>query len=530
MNKEKISIPPNKSRLAINKLAQKLWSARMLVGLMVLGLVLRVWGISYGLPYLYHADEPLVQNSLVMVKTNDLNPHFFGYGSLFFYINAIAYWGYFLLGRIIGLFSSVADIPNLEVFGLGIGRSLMPSQIIAGRLVSVIIGTMCIPISYWLGVKLSGRRVGVLSALFVAFSAPLVDHSQYITPNILATFTILLTLAVLVHSANLRPNLASLFIGVALGCAVASKYNAAFLILPLGATFFLQYGWRMIKRPTLYASLAVAVLTFLVVTPYAILDFSNFWTDTIFHLQYYRVNSHPGMEGNTVNYYLSFLVRQTGLLVFLSIFPLIGYIRNRNRTGLILASFALPYIAYIATVDIRNDRTILLVLPILLIMAADALDLTRQRILKSHSLRTRQLALALLTTFVFLSTTYLVYRTAESNIRKTTIDARELARQWIETNVPAGTSVAMESYSPFLSPSKYSLDYFPTLINNSPDWYRQERYDLLVFSSDQYARFYADPDRYAEQVSMYDALWESFPEVKQFELAGTTIRIYQVND
>jgi hypothetical protein len=56
-----------------------------LVGLIVLGLVLRVWGITFGLPYLYHPDEPLgVSVAINMVKTGDLNPHFFGYGSLFF--------------------------------------------------------------------------------------------------------------------------------------------------------------------------------------------------------------------------------------------------------------------------------------------------------------------------------------------------------------------------------------------------------------------------------------------------------------
>lgn len=514
-----------------DSLAQKYRSAKLIIILlMVLGFVLRVWGIRYGLPYLYHPDEPLAQNALTMVKTNDLNPHFFGYGSLFFYINAIAYWVYYLLGNMVGLFRSVTDIPDLQIIGMGVGRSLMPTEIMTGRLVSVLLGTLCIPVTYWLGKRLSSRHVGLLAAVWVTFSAPLVIHSQFITPNMLATFLVLLTLAILVRSTAWPPYLSSILIGLVFGCAIASKYNTALLVIPLGMAYFLQYGWRAIKKPALYISLVVTGLTFLAVTPYALLDFTNFWTDTIYHLQYYRSASHPGMEGNTISFYLNYLLKQEGLVVFLSILPIIGYLRTRNRTGLILASFAVPYTLYISSLDIRNDRTILITLPILLIMAADVLGSVWRRLLKSDSLRFRQLALASLTAFVILSTTYLIYKTTEANIKMTTPDAREYARQWIETNIPDGTKIAIESYSPFIDPEHYDMTYFPQLTLNSPDWYSQQDYDLLVFSSGQFARFYKNPDRYSEQVAKYDALWERFPEIMHFDQNGITVKVYQVTE
>ncbi len=514
-----------------DSLSKKLRSARLLVVLlMVIGFVLRVWGIGYGLPYLYHPDEPLLQNVLAMVKTGDLNPHFFGYGSLFFYMNAIVYWVYYRMGRAVGLFRSVADIPDLQMLGMAVGRSHMPSQIIAGRLLSVLLGTLCIPVAYWLGARLSSRRVGLLAAALVTFSTSLVIHSQFITPNMLTTLLVLCTLAVLVRSLTWHSRLSPVLIGLVFGCAVASKYNAAMLAISCGVAFFLRDGWRMVKKPHLYISMAVAGLTFFAVTPYALLDFAKFWNDTVFHLQYYRVASHPGMEGNTVSFYLNYLFRQEGLVVFLSLLPVIGYIRTRNRTGLILASFAIPYTLYILTLDIRNDRTILITLPILLVMAADVLGSAWQRIQKIDSLRFRQWALALLIAFTALSTIYLIYRTTEVNIKKTTPDAREYARQWIETNSPEGTQIAVESYSPFVDPARYSVAYFPQLMLNSPDWYRQQDYDLLVFSSLQFGRYYIDPDRYSEQVAMYDAIWESFPEVAHFDQNGVVIRIFQVTE
>src|SRR5450756_614705 len=171
----------------MNKLksfARRIYSERpmlILLGVMVVGLVLRLGGLSYGLPYLYHPDEPLGATvALNMLKTGDLNPHFFGYGSLFFYLNALAYIPYFLLGRLLNVFHSPADIPNLQMLALGVGQTFMPAQIVLGRLVSVGEGMACIPVAYWIGSRLSNRRVGLLAAGCVALSPTDVIHSQFI--------------------------------------------------------------------------------------------------------------------------------------------------------------------------------------------------------------------------------------------------------------------------------------------------------------------------------------------------------------
>ncbi len=517
-------------RLSANNRIGKYDSVKIiLLALMGLGLGLRVWGIGYGLPYMYHPDEALFQKSLVMLKNSDFNPRFFGYGSLFFYINAIVYWLYYQLGHLLGLFQSISDVPNLQMLGLSVGRSHMPSQIMAGRLASALLGTLCIPVAYWLGIKLSGRGTGLVTAVLIAFSVPLVNHSQFITPNMQTTLLVLLTLVVLIWSDTRHPIVSSILIGLFFGLAIASKYNAAFLIFPIGLTYFWRYGWSLLKKPYLYISGLVTGLTFLVVTPYMVLDFDTFWTDTIFHLQYYRGASHPGMEGNTIRFYLSYLFKQEGAIVFLSVIPVIGYVKSRHRIGLILASFAIPYTLYIFSLNIRNDRTILITLPILLIFAADVLHSAWRRIQSSSSLRVRQVGLASLVTFTTLSTGYLIYMTAQSNITKTTPDNREFARQWIESTIPDGSRIAIESYAPFIDPARYDVIYFHLLTENTPEWYRQQGYNLLVFSGGRFNRYFHMPERYAEQVTLYNALWNSFPELMTFDQNGMTIHVYQVN-
>ena len=492
---------------------------------------MRLWGIRYGLPYLYHPDEPLgVSVALNMIKTGDLNPHFFGYGSLFFYLNALAYIPYYVLGHTLGLFHTPSDIPGLQVLSMGVGRTLMPSQIVLGRLVSVTVGILCIFTVYWLGVRLSNRPVGLLAAAFVTFSPTCVLHSQFITPNILVTFLVSLTLATLLRLTPRSRWTSYALASIAWGCAMVSKYNSAMLVIPFGITYWMLHGWNTLRKREVYLGLFLTLLTFIAVTPYAILDFSTFVKDTEYHLAYYATARHPGMEGDTVKYYLSYLLNREGLLAFLGLLPIVFYIRRRNWSGLILLAFAIPYVLYVSTLRIRNDRTILIALPVLFVTAADLLYTSWQYVSRSPSFRFRRLARVALVVFITVSIVYLGWKTVKQNIKLTTLDAREYSRQWIEANVSAGTRIAAETYTPFIDPARYSVTYFPTMILHPPDWYAEQGFDLLVFSSGAFGRYYVMPDLYAVEVAKYNALLGRFPEIARFDQNEATVRILKTRE
>jgi len=505
------------------------WISLVLLGLIVLGLLARVWGISYGLPYLYHPDEPVgLRIALHIFKTGDLNPRFFGYGSLFFYLNALAYLPYYLIGQLLGLFHTPANIPNLQMLQMGVGQTLMPSQVILGRLLSVLEGIACIPVAYWLGKHLSHRNTGLLAAGLVAISAPLVLHSQFVTPNILTTLWVLIALAAFSQLTPQSRWPSYVWAGLALGCAIASKYNAGMLLGAYLVTCLMLYGRSAPRMWVIYLVPAVAVLTFIAVTPYSMFDFSQFIADTQFHLEYYSTASHPGMEGHTVAFYLSYLLRAEGPIVFLSVLPLVRYLRQRNRVGLILASFAVPYTIYVSTLNIRNDRTILIVLPIFLILSADYLVVLKHWATNSPKLRLKRVANWGLTIFVAGSILYLGWQTVKQNIQQTTPDAREYARQWIDTNLPTDLRIIAETYTPYIDPKRFTVTYINSMILNSPDWYVQNGYDVLVLSSVAFGRFYAMPDRYPAQIAKYDDLIRRFPEIMQFDQNNVTIRILRV--
>jgi len=499
---------------------------RILVLIFLAGFAFRIWGLNYGLPYLYHPDEPVGASiALKIFKTHDLNPHFFDYGSFFIYLNSLAYFPYYLLGRIIGLFNTPADIPDLQILNLGIGRTLLRSQILLGRLITVFWGLSCIYLGYFLGNRLSGRKVGLLSALLIAISAPMVLHSQLITPNMGVTCMILFTLTILIHLTPQSPWRYYALIGIGIGLAVAIKYNAVWLLIPFGVSVLLLFGRATLFQPKAYFSLLIAGVTFLAATPYALLDSTTFMEETIRIIKYYAVSSHAGMEGNTTQFYLSYLIRDLGPIVFLSPIPIFFYFKNRNVSGLILTAYALPYLTYIFNLRIRNDRTLVLALPILLIFAADALQLLYRRIKQINSERYR---LATQGIFVILATlflTYPVWRTFEQHIQRTLPDAREYSRVWIEKNLPPGTRIAAESYVPFIDPSRFSVTFLNSLINHDPDWYVAQGFSVLVLSSGMYNRFYSKPERYGAEIGKYQALLSRFQHLARFDQNNITIKI-----
>jgi hypothetical protein len=75
------------------------WQVVLLI--CALAFVLRIWGISFGLPGVDHGDESEVVNHAVRFGSGDLNPHRFQYGSLVQYILFALYGLYYVIGYLL---------------------------------------------------------------------------------------------------------------------------------------------------------------------------------------------------------------------------------------------------------------------------------------------------------------------------------------------------------------------------------------------------------------------------------------------
>jgi hypothetical protein len=79
------------------------------------GILLRLYGINFGLPYLYNPDEPdFVSPAVKILANRDLNPHWFGLpGTTTIYMLAALHAAIFGVGYGFGIFAGPEDFQTL---------------------------------------------------------------------------------------------------------------------------------------------------------------------------------------------------------------------------------------------------------------------------------------------------------------------------------------------------------------------------------------------------------------------------------
>lgn len=501
----------------------------LISSIFLIALFLRVWAVDYDLPYIYHPDEPgYIMISQNIFKTGDLNPHFFNYPSLFFYINALAYVPYYLFGKLVGVLHSPNDIQPVITLIMGVTRAPMPTTVLLGRAVTLCFGMGAVGLTYLVGKRITGRTaVGISAALMVAISPAHVWHSRLITPDTFVMFFSLATLLVTILIYQQGKTWQYIAAGICVGLTASSKYNGGLIILPLLIAHLLRYGKTAFKQPNLYLALLFCGIGFFATTPYAILDSAKFLNDLKFEAQHYA-SGHAGMEGNALQWYLNYMW-ETGVgLYLLAVVGLFyGAIRHPKETGL-LSIFPVVYFTFISNFIVRNDRTFLPLAAFLFVLAAWLLIglFDKVKTLPAESLR--KPALAILTGLTLIALTQPISRTIADARDLETVDSRETARNWIDNNLPSGAKVAVESYAPFVDPSRFAVQGFGRMIENAPEWYREQGFDYLVFSQGIYGRFYREPERYQNEKSQYDALFECFNTVMTFTDGNYEIRILSI--
>jgi 4-amino-4-deoxy-L-arabinose transferase-like glycosyltransferase len=500
------------------------------IGIVLLAaLSVRIWGVSYDLPFIYNPDEPgNIITSQNIFKTGDLNPHLFDYPSLFFYIHALAYIPYYLLGKLMGVFHAPNNILPPVSLVMGVTQTQMPTTVLLGRTVTICFGVGTVGLAYFVGKQITGRTaVGVLASLMVAIVPTNVSYSRLITPDTFITFFSLAAFFASILVYQQGETWQYVVAGICVGLTASSKYNGSLIVLPLLLAHFLHYGKVACQQPKLYLALLLCGVGFLATTPYAILDSAKFLNDLKFQAQHYSTG-HAGMEGNSLEWYLKYMwYTGGGLYLFAVLGVLYGSIIHPKETSL-LSIFPLVYFVFICSFVVRNDRTFLPLTSFLFLLAAwfliDVFD-------EFKALQTRPWRGLFLTVLAGLTIVVLalpISRTIASTRRLTTVNSRTTAKVWIDGNLPPGAKIAIESYSPFINPIRFSVQGFERMIEHEPEWYIARDFDYLVFSQGMYRRFYQEPERYRKETSQYDQLFGQFTLMKIFTDGDYEIRVYKV--
>ena len=447
-----------------------------LAAILLGALALRLRNIDHGLPIVFDLDENrhFVRPALHMFDSA-LNPHYFQNPSaltdLFHLIFRFGFRQEFPFGQH-GLLDGYRADPT--------------SAFVAARVAVALIGTLGVWLVHRLGARCFDRRTGLLAAALLAVAFLPYRYSTLALPDVpMLTAVAAATLAALrAYERGGRRDF--VLAGAAAGLAIALKYLALpVLLLVVLAAILRGRDEAMSRRDVgpsprddamsrrdvgtsrrdgamtgrdiagaLGSAVAAALAVFLVLNPYAVLDFAAFRSQVAAQAQ---VGGLLGQEGKSgLAYYAWTLTRGLGWVPLAAAAAgLVLLVRVDRRRALLLAAFPLALLAIVAFAHPRFfGRYLLGAYPALCVLAAygtvrlaDALGRSRGTLAGAPA-RSRVTALAATAalTAILCAQGFLDSLRVSAQLGRD--DTRAIAARWFKAHVPEGSSVALEPQTP----------------------------------------------------------------------------------
>jgi hypothetical protein len=346
-------------------------STRWLWAIVVAGGALRFFPIWFGLPYPHaRPDEETALGHAAAILDGDLNPHFFHWPSLIFYLFAAAF----------AAASGIRRLLSLDPVLSGVEYVLIARALVA------LAGTLTIVVLFRLARRTADTTTGLVAAAFLAVAILHVRESHFAMTDVVMTLLVTAALSLLsiaVDAPMTAPRLGAsatgwfAAAGLAGGLATSTKYSAAAILAAFGAA---QLVWHrhartgprspLAWRPSL-AFLAAFGAAFIAATPYALLDYKTFAADLQF--DFTHLSEGHGLDlGRGWSYHLRrSLPYGVGVTVFIAAIPgAVLFVRDHRRHALVVGAFAIAFHVAVGSGHTVFFRYILPLVPIVCLFAA----------------------------------------------------------------------------------------------------------------------------------------------------------------
>ena len=462
-----------------------------LFAILILAASFRVYNVNWDQGHHLHPDERAIIMAVEKLKfpnsvseflspTSSWNPQFFAYGSFPMYLLRIS-------GNAIGAIN-----PSFSQY---------TSINLVGRVISAFADIITIIFLFKITRKLFNPPVGLMSAFFYAISVLPIQLSHFYAVDTILTCFVLATLYQLLRFYE-KPSIGkSLLICLFFGLALATKVSALVLLVSIGTALTADFILIFLKKPhkpahwlphlppflkhlLKYAFIIciTTVVTFIFFEPYAVIDFKNFWAQTI---QQSALTNNPFNFPYTLQYvgkipyfyefknvFLWGLGPVLGSLVVSGIFYFI-YLSFRKERGAhfakeaIILIFFLSYFFVVGKFAVGFMRYLLPIYPLFALFAAilvygivDHIKVKNLRIAISYLL----FAICLIWPLSFVRTY------SKPNTRVT-------ASNWVYDNIPPGKIIAVEHWDDQL-PIGRAISYNILTLNlYDPD--TKEKWDTI---------------------------------------------------
>lgn len=404
---------------------------RYLLGaILFLGLLLRVWGLDFGLPFLYHQDEPMVVNHALAYGSGDLNPHYFALPPLLSYILFIAYGLLFVAGRLAGIWSGTGEMALY--FFRDPSLFYLVGRIIAG----VLPGTFNIYLTYLLARKTAGEKPALFASAVMAFCFLNVINSHYIYMDTLLVTAVLLTFIALEKMMEQPSSKNYILAGACAGLAAGIKYNGVFLIVPcliahIRVIYGRENGGGAFRGNFLSAAGAALFMIFLT-NPFMLLAFDEFLASV-------TVQSGAFWYTGWTHHLLYSLKEGMSMPLLITGAVGLGLMSGRPGAGRIMMISVVLYYLLLVFRSQHFARYVLPLIPFASIGAGYFLFGTVPRRYRFAEGATYAVIISLL----FLIPTGA--KSIKADQLFTSRDTRTIAARWIQENIGKGSAIACDS-------------------------------------------------------------------------------------
>ncbi len=372
--------------------------------ILILALILRLYGLDSGLPYLYQSDENFVFEIALNIGNNlrtqhnlmPMNYYYEGinlaYPTFLPTLLTLVYGFLFILG--------LWDVTPQEIAA----RSLQPNEttllFMAGRLIIVMMSIATIYLIYLIGKREYNEKTGLLSALFLSVIMVHVRYSHWFITDIPLVFWI--TLCFYYTTFILKEGKLKYYIyaGIAAGFATGTKYNGFLIFFVILAAHLLREKDRLSSKNELlrllfdnriFISLGATVGVFLITTPYALLAFDEFkhWTwayqrGHLYKSQWGWLGWYRGTEVGWIYHLKSSLVYGMGLpLAVLALLGVLYAIWNHKTEDMLPLAWTISFYLLIGSWNTKSNYYVLPIIPFLALFAgrfsADILERVKEK-------------------------------------------------------------------------------------------------------------------------------------------------------
>ncbi len=420
-----------------------------LFAILLLGALLRFYGLNWDQGFHLHPDERMVVMVVEKLNLNNLNPKFFAYGNFPLYLLKIVS---FTVSQIFG--PEWARYSHLHL---------------VGRVISALFDLGTIFLIFKIGKKVFFDRTALLASFFYSVCVLPIQLSHFYTVDPILNFFILLTLYRLILFYEKQSFRQAVLVGVSFGAALATKVSATALAASIGTALFFDHILIVLKKLRKISTVKftavnltrellgygltmflLTIITFSIVQPYALLDFETFWQQIS---QQHQMTKDAFVFPYTLQYVgtIPYLYHLKNLLLWgmgialgtlclagvgVYIFNLLKRIKLKGEEDIeakeiILIVFFLAYFLVVGRFAVKFMRYLLPLYPLSVLYAARWVESLSGWWKKS--IRSAVIVLTMFWTLAFVS----IYSQSNTHVQAT---------EWFEKNVPAGAKIAVEHW------------------------------------------------------------------------------------